>query len=1273
MAITLNGSLQTQLDTEERQPQMSLTSESPDAEIPFAGQLLHPSVTVAEQWPYAVLLSTGEYACVYSRKDDANHTNLYLKTSTLSRTKWNDPVALTSVASGVFAEYASMAQLSNGNLGIAFSERNGGVQKLRYKVVNTSGVEQVALADLNTTGLWYESSVIKLADNTCLLVGARNNGGTWEIVRFTHASGNWGSWSASSVLTFGGATVTGEKRRPYIQEISATGLSCWIMFDRVDLTAGSLKLKNIYYSKNTASPYLSGTVTMTVLTTLTQTFQADEGPSFVKPASYPTANAFVLSYVFRTTSIKLDNASNPQLPGTTDAWFIYYDASRDYIVMVSRNSDLGVYVVRAVDFVTITQYNASTTPNLNRTIGIADKIRSCYYNNGKLLLGYNDSAGAFDIVDIDAVTVTGILAYNTADANVGSGDYRFGATVGPGIPYSCAIEGTKIWWINDWVYSSGSLQGFRQMWSMDIGNPSLIGSIRTVTGTAMRWLVEQNPNVNGIIDNATNPIEQHFAFWDLTNRVVYVAFWFSGAYNPTTQNDYGRILSFSMEEGAPQIGRCDFSLNSSFPKKGASCVMVDSGSIYFGVPANETWVAAEAEGMGYMPLTLAAGVYTGTCTIFSSAPVVRTTLSGIAGLHLRQIQPTGDGRQLMSTWFDGLGIFQGSSATVYDEVSVPGFPITSASNPTPVMMAAYDSGRNRCYLALDGTHTIIEGSIGGIFVFDLDGDIVQPVYRVFTGVNNASPTSTGTEADLVVGDADDQIKIISNGPGNSIAAFWSRQVSGSLTGERDLMFDQEQGAIDLMPYVTGPNRLSQTIERQPNRYDFNVSQGDLFDPTNPSSLYRYVLDFGRKIVLSLGELVAGTPILQTMYTGYVESGKQSYRIETDPVRSVVAYDVTKPAYDYELILSPSYGDGTFPTLPDGDYPTPGICAHMAFNLLQLLQSEILIGSFGADSHGVVMQLVNMSPIDMLTVALNRFRRVPYVRYDGKLVPKEIRTDLAVTDTFVDSKMTISMNPNEGEGESTNRVTVRAISSDSISVTYGAERITQSYGNLTGGVNPRTGVRAPNVDIYIPYSDDYSRVAVNPFPIWKRWTSVVFAKPSFFKPLTGQDVINRPELYNNPLISGISPDDAALFYNQRGARLYLDTSWYNGPADYWEYILEVWAQPIGTMGQQIEASADDLANQRKIRGHIIPKVVDFPSIDSVAQCQFMADWFLLRVQLARRLVMLQQALHCRQEPGDMIYFKHPKSSELLKGLAITINREWEVGSVGTQNILLGVPE
>jgi hypothetical protein len=116
-----------------------------------------------------------------------------------------------------------------------------------------------------------------------------------------------------------------------------------------------------------------------------------------------------------------------------------------------------------------------------------------------------------------------------------------------------------------------------------------------------------------------------------------------------------------------------------------------------------------------------------------------------------------------------------------------------------------------------------------------------------------------------------------------------------------------------------------------------------------------------------------------------------------------------------------------------------------------------------------------------------------------------------------------------------------------------------------------------------------------------------------------------------------------------------------------YHIRVHGRVYSKVRQEIQASADDVDLQNKLNGHIVERVVDFPFAFTQSVCQIMADWLLLRTKLTREPFALQMLGHVRQEPGDVVEFRHPISAAKIKGLVWGVEREFERGKSDTQNL------
>jgi hypothetical protein len=127
---------------------------------------------------------------------------------------------------------------------------------------------------------------------------------------------------------------------------------------------------------------------------------------------------------------------------------------------------------------------------------------------------------------------------------------------------------------------------------------------------------------------------------------------------------------------------------------------------------------------------------------------------------------------------------------------------------------------------------------------------------------------------------------------------------------------------------------------------------------------------------------------------------------------------------------------------------------------------------------------------------------------------------------------------------------------------------------------------------------------------------------------------------------------------------------------WYYQVRIYAQPLGRVRQDMQATWNDFRKQQRMNGIIVERIESFPLADKVAVCQAMADWYGLRIQFSETPVNIRMLGHLKQEPGDMIQWKHPVSGQLVKSLVHSIRYRLKRGENGydiQEMKVLGVPE
>ena len=1330
MAVSLDPILQTALDGETRNLALAATAEPRDDTLPLVGQQLH-NVSENENNPSGFKHSDGGYIGVYAREDvtgtgaggATDETHLYLKISTDDRINWEDPVKFTLTGPGFRNEHPSIVELSTNDIGVVYSEQNisSGLRKLKYLVLDKLGNIVTAATDIDASGDFYEASVAKLTDDSYLLIAARDNSGTWELRRYSHASGNWptpSTWTSHGVL----GTISGEpgggtsqRRRPSLQEIEVAGggKEQWLFYDRVDETSGTSLRTNVYYVNSTTS-LADGSFTATAVTSHSLIGKSGEDPSFVQH----TVNSLTVGYTFRQGSIKIDTNSSPALDDD-DADFIWYDEGNDWIVMVDRGqtgasaiASSGIVVLNAVDFSLEKQYNESSSLP---TGPLRDNF--AYYFSPWVILCHpstltphiNDPwIEAYDIRNNSRVRFYRDTATITADP--ARGDFKVTNMGSANKPIAIATDGSDIYFVSN---PPGKLS----LWKMPLVPNQATFDAAQIGGDIV---------VGGVDGNKVPGARQKFTYWDFnTNSLYYCFFQTAGA---SVTSKHGFVAQVNLADGAVlNIWRNEahgdsneIILGAICPKQGFKSIWVDGDYIFAAASDFEATYPAGSTGLIVIDKSVPGVVN------FTGEPIGPVRASGVPlsfNEQLRFARARGDGKVMLCTRTNGLGIYDAGSNTVekiYNDTNILGMPTIPGGQIVTIADAVFDPARNRYYLAHDkGELSQITG--GGILAFDADGDILQIFFKIIS--NLFTTPAQSAEALLCVGTDESMLGLMVNGTDDGLAAFWSRRVG--LGTEQDLMFGEEVSGFDLLPYLHGEFTTDQSLEHAPNSLSFVVARGDLFDVTNQKSLLRQRLDFGSKVKFRKGEVVDGTTYLQDMFVGFVDSSSMVYSKQGPRLRNVVCFDGFKPCFDYRVAVTPSYGTDA-PSFPDGNDPDEGIIAHAAVNLCGFKETELDLGINWQDRTSIVFQLVDVSPADLLQLVSNRFKRVLYVNNSGLLTSKRIEADLVEDDPVLDyivassDRIVISYNPSENEGELVNRVTVRGVTNDQIEAQF-PEQLMLEHSGTAGWIQNPSDVE------YVPYSPTLNIEAIRPrlVPV-----TIPDGKKPTVVPYTSRTAIaERGSVKDaDAQFDQMTDSEFADFLNRRGVRVKLHMF------DFWKkviakniqfiqliaiffvlvgvaagissipvigsifggiavsaaltalgvalavlqvfqsfliklffYSFQIYALPRGLTRQEIQCSSTDEDFRQKLDGRIVERTTDFPFATTVSICCFMADWFLLRIKIARNPFRISRLGHMRPEPGDIIFYDHPASGQKTKGLIHAIKRTVNRGNTDREDI------
>jgi hypothetical protein len=490
-------------------------------------------------------------------------------------------------------------------------------------------------------------------------------------------------------------------------------------------------------------------------------------------------------------------------------------------------------------------------------------------------------------------------------------------------------------------------------------------------------------------------------------------------------------------------------------------------------------------------------------------------------------------------------------------------------------------------------------------------------------------------------------------------AFWTQKNLVKATYANMWGKDGSSMSIDPLLLRGTDITIKRSIDGSFAKLNFAVGCGNLFDPYNTSSLWSSILKKGRKIVVQWGESIGGTTYWQSAGTYYITSQTgptyqrgeyPSIAIEAEDRRclwqnaSIIATDIYNNYPDY--IIKDILIDFAGEILDNIDLPT--------------FSNQVLIAN----------QWIDTSIIEIINQICNRFGY--FFRYDvaNKATVKQITNNNSIDHTYTNADMIISFTPDDKYSDFTNRVVVQGQEKDFTAITMPEEPVTTLNGTV--------GWWGFHKDLIAWYSDDHSKRCINPrlevietatsigFKLAGniseyltdcpaeadyRYCTVTVEAPNLIPILVSaiETIVlceMQPDILNIPLSQTITV--GSLIERMAVVVGFMVL----GSVGSYQY--QIHAQPLGSVRRSVQAQWDDTAQQTEI-GAVISRKAEDPLCYSVADCQVVADFEGLVLQLQRKRISIDKIAHLQDEEGDTIRFVHPYSGQSVDLFVTDITR------------------
>ena len=1017
--LELDPILQAAQDSANHRPIVRIVSASTAADIPFDGNLLNAD-DVAQGPTSLISHTSGRMAFTYVKDG-----TLHLVRSDVERTVWTDALLFDdSPVTGT-----ALVELSSGDIGIIFVTLASGTYELHSLVVSPEGEIVVAAASLGTTSNIVEAPALCATSSGCLLVYKYKSGSNYYLYKRT-ANTEFASWTAAADITLTGLTVTREKNNPAL--LLAESGRIYLFFDYVESISGSQQQINIYsmYSTDNGSSWS---------TPAAVTEYAGYSASAIAPAvSQDESGDIVLAFHERRSVITFDHDSSgwDSDCGEDHPWWIHYDAASEKLFLVSAWSTSGtkklcaVIVIDTTDWTVEKAYTQTGSPGYNGiwvtssvTIGSTVNAGATHADGQIVAVGSGGAAGS----------ARGILVIDHATEQVR--EYWFNDNV----TYSFT-QNVDVQWADSNMEAAAKVQALfldaarSRLWVafcrtysiytyVQIGYIDLTEAFDPITGmvsfTDFAYLSSSD------FDGVAQPLAgMWLRVYPSVDRVVLSGSTELGTYQ-------GWLKVFVLSTGS-EFKSYSYTTDVNFPLYGIRYPVLIDNKIYGSFAYTTSYSQGEHRGLAVIDLV--------SDTITFDRPTFATTDDYVL-VDLKPIDT--NQRIIMASYTYGAVIYDVAAHTwaLYNQDNTPGFPAPYLGS-YQMLRVAYDEINNSIFIGGNGSYSslLVALAEGGIFSFGKymlgtlsGGDYTFGEIFPLVAASGASDLSVAFDVDSV------------------LWATWTQ--NDYVTGAALIRWDNNSGAADLTAFIVAgaPVTIDWEIGK-PSKATLQLARGDLFDPTNLSSLLAPLLAKGRLVTISLGERVEEVDYWQSQGVRVVTGVSLDFRRGDHPTISVTCEDLSVFWPEMVVTATPAYSDTDLEDVFD--------------SLMSIGQVDAFVTPSTKNMHTIFAQWVD-EPFSAIMEALcDHFGCFGHWDPDGQYTWKPIDLSAAVSHVYAGTDKLIDWNMDDRYGSFVNRVTVRCEGHEFLEVLWDEERV--------GTKNGTVGFWTKDRDFRLWFSEDRTR-------------------------------------------------------------------------------------------------------------------------------------------------------------------------------------------------------
>jgi hypothetical protein len=1257
MALSLDGTLQTQLDGLERRPLGQIVSSSFALTIPFDGNDFGYSES-SQNMPAVISLSTGEL-WMLARNPSVSYGMRVMYTD-VDRNQWTNTTFTYSgshAANDTVLDSINICEKPDGNIAMVYTHWWVLMQVCRVATINLDGTysaNSTVIKSGSNYDRMYEPYIIyntNISKYQVFLPWYDQSINSYFIYKYE--SSNFTSWTGPVDITPASLGNAEKYSRSHALLVSDNDIV--LTFDFVtgyDATSG-FETTNVYYmvSQDDGATWS----VPTAVTSYTGVGKAARHPNVVEK----TTGGIYLTFHDRVTFVRFDNDTPNVLidgGGELDLNMMHLYDGKVYTSGAypgAGNKVLkGIYVIDPADMSMEEQWTSTTTPGYSPAFAATHSWPYSCHGEGKyiarFITGSGASTGAIALVTYDGVvnTVTqyiighgdgeGDIPGYSLDENVAiPDDAGTGVFDLQHIFIDATTERMYLYMYNGYVWNRGCCFGY-----IDLTESPDPGTGYYTWNEIWRKNATSTCDAYGVREEGLGFAHSYGGRSEWCPESGVIVLWQTGIAG-------GTILVMDADTGVFQFFK-SWSSDKDIPYNGITAAYVYENKIYGAVQYTSGYEQGSWRGLWIYDMVTQSKIlcrpgyvtqdnynfYAFDFHDISNDYVWIASYSGAVRYHT--------GAQTFEIW---------------NKNNIPGFDmgLPGDGNCRNIL---YDLANEEVYVSTNASYG---QPWSGIRRFNINGDYYKGQYLL--GTKTVTDLGLGDQNDLTYGYFERDISVVIDDE-DYLWALWDHvTVTGSTY---QIYWDHDVSEVDVTNDLVDTIQVSWDIEAA-GELTFALANGQVYDQQNYLSSKSYLFRRGRKAVVKFGENVDGTPYWVNQGTFIVEEARMRYIRGEHPVIEITARDMSSLWRDARITLTEFYDEAQ----------PKAIVESLLDDWTVLEGAEYSIPTF-VYSHEIWNQWSDTTLYEIIKDVLDHFEYAFFFATDGVFTPTRINFSRAVDHTYSNLTHISEYTPDSTFSNFVNQIRVIGESHDFIDVVYDAELITS--------VNGTCGWWNETIDHKVWYNEERTKTCRSPY--LDPNISTKDFKYFIFKGGGGEKIseIDDQELYCIVEIDGpnLIPVVVGLAVTVVGIGIAANICYLNcGPFIYATnmaislliyailatatYDIEVYAHPVGKEKQTVQYLAIDTEEMNIINQQPVIEEIEDVLCYGASECQRVAEFELNILKYQRKRVRLSKLAHLQDQVLDMITVKHPYSSQTMQLLIANLQRTLRINGEMTDTL------